>query len=218
MNKKLITLSGTATSTAEAYRALRTNIMFSDGDARQRVLLIASSSPEQDGEGKSKVAANLAVTLAQSGRDTLLVDCDLRHPMQHEIWGISNEHGISNVLMEGDELSTNDVGVDHLSVVAAGPRPDNPADLLGSTAMENLVAGFRQKAEFVLLDSAPVLPVTDAALLSVYTDGVLLVLSAGVSRRAHAERACEMLDQVGARIVGAVLNNAPVDSSMKSYL
>ena len=88
MNKKLITLSGTATSTAEAYRALRTNIMFSDGDARQRVLLIASSSPEKDGEGKSKVAANLAVTLAQSGRDTLLVDCDLRHPMQHEIWGI----------------------------------------------------------------------------------------------------------------------------------
>ena len=80
------------------------------------------------------------------------------------------------------------------------------------------MAGFRQKAEFVLLDSAPVLPVTDAALLSVYTDGVLLVLSAGVSRRAHAERACEMLDQVGARIVGAVLNNAPVDSSMKSYL
>jgi non-specific protein-tyrosine kinase len=217
MTKELITLSGATTSAAEAYRALRTNIIFSDGDDRLRVLLVCSASPEQNGDSRSHIIANLAVTLAQSGRTTLLVDCDLRRPMQHDIWGIPNEHGLSNVLVSGDELRIMDVGVEHLSVVTAGPRPDNPADLLGSTGMESLVTDFRQKAEFVLLDSAPVLPVTDAALLSVLTDGVLLVLNAGVSRRAHAEQARDMLDRVGARIVGAVLNNAPVDSSIKSY-
>lgn len=217
MTKKLITLSGTNTSAAEAYRALRTNIIFSDGDDRLRVLLVCSAAPEQTSDSKSYVTANLAVTLAQSGRTTLLVDCDLRRPMQHDIWGITNEHGLSNTLVSGDELRTMDVGVEHLSVVTAGPRPDNPADLLGSTVIESLVTDFRQKAEFVLIDSAPVLPVTDAALLSVHTDGVLLVLNAGVSRRAHAERARDILDQVGARIIGAVLNNAPVDPSIKLY-
>ena len=217
MTKKLITLSGTTTSAAEAYRALRTNIIFSDGDDRLRVLLVCSAAPEQTNDSKSYVTANLAVTLAQSGRTTLLVDCDLRRPMQHDIWGITNEHGLSNALVSGDELRTMDVGVEHLSVVTAGPRPDNPADLLGSTVIESLVTDFRQKAEFVLIDSSPVLPVTDAALLSVHTDGVLLVLNAGVSRRAHAERARDILDQVGARIIGAVLNNAPVDPSIKLY-
>lgn len=217
MTKKLITLSGTTTSAAEAYRALRTNIIFSDGDDRLRVLLVCSAAPEQPNDSKSYVTANLAVTLAQSGRTTLLVDCDLRRPMQHDIWGITNEHGLSNALVSGDELRTMDVGVEHLSVVTAGPRPDNPADLLGSTVIESLVTDFRQKAEFVLIDSSPVLPVTDAALLSVHTDGVLLVLNAGVSRRAHAERARDILDQVGARIIGAVLNNAPVDPSIKLY-
>ena len=217
MTKKLITLSGTTTSAAEAYRALRTNIIFSDGDGSLHVLLICSASPEHNDDSKSRVAANLAVTLAQSGRTTLLVDCDLRRPMQHDIWGVSNEYGLSNVLVSDDNLRTIDVGVKHLSVVTAGPKPDNPADLLGSKAMESLVTDFRQKADFVLLDSPPVLPVTDAALLSVHTDGVLLVLNAGESRRSHAEQARDMLYGVGARIVGAVLNNAPVDPTIKLY-
>ncbi len=217
MTEKLITLSAASTAAAEAYRALRTNLIFNDLDEKLCTLLVTMPAPESDAGGKATLVANLAVTMAQSGRRTLLVDCDLRHPCQHEIWGISNDWGLSGVLAAGDELRTADVGVEHLSVLAAGPRPDNPADLLGSRQMEALIVQLRDKAEFVLFDAPPVLAVTDAALLAAHMDGVLMVLNAGQTRRDHAERAREIFERVSARVVGAVLNNATVDTSISPY-
>ncbi len=217
MTEKLITLSDTGTAAAEAYRALRTNLIFNDLDDRLRALLVTMPAPESDAGSKAAVVANLAVTMAQSGRRTLLVDCDLRHPRQHEIWGISNDGGLSRALASGDEVQTADVGVENLSVLAAGLRVDNPADLLGSRQMEALISRLRGEAEFVLFDAPPVLAVTDAALLAAHMDGVLLVLNAGQTRRDHAERARELLERVRARVIGAVLNNAPVDASISAY-
>ncbi len=135
MTEKLITLSDTGTAAAEAYRALRTNLIFNHPDDRMRALLVAMPAPESDAGTKAVVVANLAVTMAQSGRRTLLVDCDLRHPRQHEIWGISNDEGLSGALASGDEVQAADVGVEKLAVLAAGLRADNPADLLGSRQM-----------------------------------------------------------------------------------
>lgn len=217
MIEKLITLSGTSTAAAEAYRALRTNLIFSDLDDKLRALLVTMPAPESDIGSKATLVANLAVTMAQSGRRTLLVDCDLRHPCQHEIWGISNDAGLSRVLASGDEVRTADVGVEHLAVLSAGPRPDNPADLLGSRKMEALITQLKGQAEFLIFDSPPVLAVTDAALLAPHMDGVLLVLNAGQTRRDHAERARKLLARVRARMIGAVLNNAPVDASIALY-
>ncbi len=217
MTEKLITLSAAGTAAAEAYRALRTNLIFNDLDDRLRALLVTMPAPESDAGSKAAVVANLAVTMAQSGRRTLLVDCDLRHPRQHEIWGICNDGGLSGALASGDELQMADVGVENLSVLAAGPRADNPADLLGSRQMEALISRLRGEAEFVLFDAPPVLAVTDAALLAAHMDGVMLVLNAGQTRRDHAERARELLERVRARVIGAVLNNAPVDASISAY-
>ena len=217
MTEKLITLSAAGTAAAEAYRALRTNLIFNDLDDRLRALLVTMPAPESDAGSKAAVVANLAVTMAQSGRRTLLVDCDMRHPRQHEIWGISNDDGLSGALASGDEVQMADVGVDNLSVLAAGPRANNPADLLGSRQMEALISRLRGEAEFVPFDAPPVLAVTDAALLAAHMDGVLLVLNAGQTRRDHAERARELLERVRARVIGAVLNNAPVDASISAY-
>jgi non-specific protein-tyrosine kinase len=217
MTEKLITLSAASTPAAEAYRALRTNIIFNDMDDKLGTLLLTIPAPESDIGSKACLVTNLAVTMAQSGRRTLLVDCDLRHPRQHEIWGISNDGGLSRALASGDEVQTADVGVENLSVLAAGLRVDNPADLLGSRQMEALISRLRGEAEFVLFDAPPVLAVTDAALLAAHMDGVLLVLNAGQTRRDHAERARELLERVRARVIGAVLNNAPVDASISAY-
>ena len=217
MNEKLITLSAASTPAAEAYRALRTNIIFNDMDDKLSTLLLTIPAPESDIGSKACLVANLAVTMAQSGRHTVLVDCDLRHPCQHEIWGISNDCGLSGVLASGDEVETTDVGVERLEVLPSGPRPDNPADLLGSRQMEALIAQLKGQAEFVLFDAPPVLAVTDAALLAAHMDGVLLVLTAGQTRRDHAERARELLERVHARVIGAVLNNSPVDARISAY-
>jgi non-specific protein-tyrosine kinase len=215
--EKLITLSAASTTVAEAFRALRTNLIYNDIDEKLCTLLVTMPAPESDAGSKATLVANLAVTMAQSGRRTLLVDCDLRHPQQHEIWGIPNDRGLSGVLSSGDEVRAAEVGVEHLSVLAAGPRPDNPADLLGSRQMEDLIEQLKGQADFVLFDAPPVLAVTDAALLAAHMDGVMLVLNTGQTRRDHAERARELLERVRARVIGAVLNNAPVDTSISSY-
>ena len=121
------------------------------------------------------------------------------------------------MLASGDEVETADVGVERLTVLPSGPRPDNPADLLGSRQMESLIADLKGRAEFVVFDAPPVLAVTDAALLAAHMDGVLLVLNAGQTRRDHAERARELLERVRARVIGAVLNNSPLDARIAAY-
>jgi non-specific protein-tyrosine kinase len=216
-DKKLITLAEPRSAAAEAYRALRTNLMFSSVEKPITTLLISSPA---ESDGKSTLIANLAVTFAQGGHKTILVDSDLRKPSQHDIWGISSERGLTTMMLEDAALANPplvSVGVDNLQVLPSGPLPQVPADLLGSQRMNEIVGVLKARASFVLFDSPPVLAVTDAALLGSKLDGVLLVVRAGHTRREHTARAKQALERVHARIVGAVLSDAPRESMGKYY-
>lgn len=212
---QLITLTDPRSPMAEAFRTLRTNLMFSSLEHPLTTLLVTSPAPE---EGKSTTLANLAVTLAQGGRQVILVDCDLRRPSQHTLFGVPAEPGLTNAILDKVEapplVAT---GVEGLSLLPAGAVPPNPADLLGSRRMEAIIANLKTRADLVLFDAPPVIAVTDAALLASKLDGVLLVVSAGRTQRDHAQRAKDLLEKIHIRIVGTVLTNAVVDRRLSVY-
>jgi capsular exopolysaccharide synthesis family protein len=211
----LVTLTDPRAPASEAYRTLRTNLIFSSLDDPLQTLVV--TSPVSD-EGKSTALANLAVTMAQGGRRTIIVDCDLRRPSQHTIWGVAQEPGLTTMVLENlDAPPLLDVGVENLQLLPSGPLPPNPADLLGSARMEAIVDRLAAEADLVLFDTPPVIAVTDAALLSAKLDGVLMVIRAGSTRREDAERAKELLERLNVRIVGAVLINAAVNSRAGGY-
>ncbi len=212
----LITLADPRSPATEAYRALRTNLMFYSVDHPVGALVM--TSPTAD-ERKSEAVANLAVTLAQGGQRTVLVDADLRRPAQHGLWGLANDVGLTSVMLnkEAGALPLQATSVENLRVLTSGPLPPNPADLVGSRRMDELIAALRAEADYVLFDAPPVLVVTDAAVLGLKTDGLLLVLRAGSSRRDHAARAKEELARVHVPLIGAVLVNAPRDSAVGAY-
>ena len=205
----LITLTDPRNLAAEAYRTLRTNLTFAALDKPIETLIVTSAAPD---EGKSTVLANLAITMAQGERRTILVDADLRRPGLHEVFGVENDRGLTTMIVEEttmDDPSLIDVGVDNLWLVPSGPLPPNPADILGSRKMEQVIAALKARADVILFNAPPVVSVTDATVLGTKVDGVLLVICAGRTRREHAQRAKELLERVHVRIVGAVLNDAP---------
>ena len=219
--EKLITMSDQRAPAAEAYRTLRTNLMFSSLERPLRTLLVTAPAPEEAAAtGKSLALANLAVTMAQGGRQTLLVDCDLRRPQLHDFFGLPREPGLTNLILEADgnaEPALAQTGVPNLSFLPAGPLPPNPADLLTSRRMEAVIASLQARADLVLFDAPPVLAATDAALLASKVDGVLLVIQAGRTRREHALRARELLEKINVRLVGAVLADAAPDTGLRAY-
>jgi capsular exopolysaccharide synthesis family protein len=214
-NHALVTLTDPRSPAAEAFRSLRTNLMFSSLERPLTTLLVTSTAAD---EGKSTTLANLAVTLAQGGRKTIIVDCDMRRPHQHEIFGVPLEPGLSNMMLNNQErpplVATS---LEGLSLLPAGTPPANPADLLGSRQMESIIANLKSRADIVLFDAPPVMAVTDAALLASKLDGALLVVSAGQTRRDHALQAKALLERIHVHIVGSVLTNASVDRRLKSY-
>ncbi len=215
--KDLITLTDPRNPAAEAYRTLRTNLTFTALDNPIETLLVTSSAPDED---KSTVLANLAVTMAQGERRTILVDADLRRPSLHEIFGVTNDQGLTSMIVEETTLDNPPllkVGIKNLSLLPSGPLPPNPAGILGSRKMEQVIAALKERADVVLFDAPPVVAVTDAAVLGTKVDGVLLVVRAGRTRREHAQRAKELLERVHVRIVGAVLNDAPRDVALGGY-
>lgn len=217
MPADLVTVTSPRLPVAEAYRTLRTNLEFASLEHPLRTLLVTSPGPE---EGKSVVLANLAVVIAQTGKRVILVDGDLRHPRQHEIFGLSNAVGLSTVLRGEASASPPplaDGGVAGLSVLTSGPLPPNPAELLASRRMTDLIATLAGQADVVLFDAPPVVAVTDAAILAGQVDGVLLVINARQTRREHAQRAKDLLEKVHARLLGAVLNNVEFDASLQRY-
>ncbi len=214
---KLTTLNDPRSAAAEAYRTLRTNLMFSSVEKPLHTLLVTSPA---DGEGKSALLANLAVAFAQGGNKTILVDADLRKPAQHELWGLSNERGLTTMVLEDGALASpplNATDVPNLQVLTAGPLPPNAADVLSSQRMTEIIGLLKARANYVLFDGPPVLAATDAALLGSKLDGVLLVVRAGHTRRDHAARARQTLERVHVRLVGAVLSNAPKESGGGYY-
>jgi len=211
----LITLADPRSPAAEAYRALRTNLMFYR--VEHPVSALVMTSPTAD-EQRSEAVANLAVTLAQGGERTILVDADLRRPAQQALWGLPNDAGLTSLMLTRDApLPLQATAVENLRILTSGPLPPNPADLLGSRRMNEVIAALRAEADYVLFDAPPVLAVTDAAVLGLKTDGLLLVLRAGSSRRDHAARAKEELERVRVPLIGAVLINAPRDSAVSAY-
>jgi non-specific protein-tyrosine kinase len=211
----LITLTDPRSPVAEAYRTLRTNLSFYGLDQPIRSLVVTSPSA---GEGKSTTVANLAVTMAQSGKRTILVDCDLRRPQLHTLFGLPAEPGLTNVMLENlAEVPLQNTEVENLWLLASGPTPPNPADLLGTGKMDALIASLLERADIVLFDAPPVAVVTDAAILGSKVDGVLLVIQSGKTRRDHSERAKELLEKAKVRVIGATLTNAPKDSAVGNY-
>lgn len=216
INSTLVVLRDPASPAAEAYRTLRTNIQFSSLDKPLRTLLVTSTAPD---EGKSTTLANLAVTMAQAEQRVILVDCDLRRPSLHSLFGLPNEQGLTSVILQqGDApLPLQPTGVPGLSLLTSGPLPPRPADLLGSRRMEALIGRLQAEADVVLFDTPPVIAVTDAAVLATRMDGVLLVLQAGKTRRDRAREARRLLEKVKANIIGVVLNNARLEAGYGYY-
>ncbi len=213
----LITLTDPRAPAAEAYRTLRTNLYFSSLDRALETLLVTSAAP---GDGKSTTLGNLAVTMAQGEKRTILVDADLRRPALHKLFGVSNSQGLTTMIVDESALADPplvETGVENLWLLPSGPLPPNPAEILGSRRLEDIIAALKTRADVILFDAPPVVAVTDAVVLGTKVDGVLLVFSAGKTRREHALRAKEMLERVQVRLVGAVLNNASPDQSMGSY-
>jgi len=213
----LITLKDPRAAAAEAFRVLRTNIQFSALDQPIHTLLITSAAAD---EGKSLTAANLAVTMAQGGSRVILVDADLRRPSQHALWKLENKRGLTDAVLEktvAETLPLHETVVDGLRVLTSGTAVPNPADLLGSKRMENLIAALKAQADYVIFDAPPVLAAADTPLLATKLDATLLVLQAGSTRRDHAQRAKEALQRVNARIIGVALTNAPRDASLSTY-
>ena len=219
--ERLVTLREARSPAAEAYRSLRTNLMFSSIEQPVSTLLLTSCAAGRvDSEEKSAVLANLAVTFAQGGHRTILVDGDLRRPRQHELWGGGNERGLTSMMLEEGTLATpplHETGVENLQLLPAGPLPAIPADVLGSQRMREIADALRERARFVLYDAPPILAASDALLLASLLDGVVLALRSGVTRREDALRAREALERVHARILGTVLTNAPREAASRGY-
>ena len=213
----IITLTDPTSPAAEAYRTLRINLEFASIDEPLRTLLVTSSGP---GEGKSTALANLAVAMSDGDRTVILVDSDLRRPSQHELFGLSNEHGLSDMFRTQsafDDPPLQSVPDSSLKVLTSGPLPPIPSQLLAARKMDEVIARLAERADVVLFDAPPVVAVTDASLLASKVDGVLLVVRAGDTRRDHVRAAKDRLEKVNARLVGAVLVNAPFDSSLERY-
>lgn len=202
---------------SEAFRSLRTNIQFASVDAPLKTLLITSPSPQ---DGKSTVAVNLGVSLAQSGSKVAIIDADLRRPQIHMRLGLPNRQGISAVFVQPQIIlngALRNTGVDNLFALTSGALPPNPAELLGSDKMINILGQVGEQADILLLDTPPILAVTDAAVLAPRVDGVLLVVKPGVTKLAACKQAIEQLNRVGANILGVVLNDVSMKRSSYRY-
>ena len=212
----LIALRDPRSPAAEAYRTLRTNIRFSSLDRPLHTLLITSSSPN---EGKSIALANLAITMAQAEQKVLLVDCDLHRPALHTLFSLPNDQGLTTIILEENDtaLPLQATGVAGLSLLASGPLPPRPADILGSRRMQAVIERLRAEADIVLFDTPPVTAVTDAAILASSIDGVLQVFQAKKTRRERAKQARQILEKVKANIIGVILNDAQLEGGYGYY-
>ncbi|MBU1656560.1 MAG: CpsD/CapB family tyrosine-protein kinase, partial [Candidatus Omnitrophica bacterium] len=191
---------------AEAYRSLRTSIMFTAVEHKRKVLLFTSSGPR---EGKTTTAINLAIVMAQSGEKTLLLDADLRQPRIEKTFNIKIERGLSEIIAADEDIDAalNHTDIQNLDVISCGTIPPNPSELLGSKKMDALLEKLEKRYDRIIIDSPPVLAVTDAVVLSGRVDGTILVVKCGETHRNAALQSKEILESVkSSNVIGAVLN------------
>ncbi|APH03451.1 CpsD/CapB family tyrosine-protein kinase [Bacillus weihaiensis] len=215
-NRSLISMTSPKSPIAEQFRTIRTNIQFSSIDQELQTIIVTSSGPA---EGKSTTTANLAVVFAQQGKRVLLIDSDLRKPTVHYTFRLENHVGLSNVLTRQSTLqeAVKETAQEKLWVLSSGPIPPNPSELLGSKGMQVLLEQAKEEYDVIILDTPPVLAVTDAQVLSNIADGVVLVVSSGKTETESAKKAKELLDSAKAKILGVVLNNKKAEDSQYYY-
>ncbi len=202
---ELVTLHASKATSSEAYRGIRTSILFSSADHPPQTILTTSAGPQ---EGKTLSITNLAVTMAQSGNRVILLDCDMRKPRVHNLFGIPRDRGMSNILVGESNVkeAIMESGVPNLDVIPCGPIPPNPSEILGSKRMAKLLEVLRPTYQHILIDSPPITAVTDAVVLSKYADGVIVVVRAAETPREIVQNGIGQLKTVGAHILGVILN------------
>ena len=202
----LITESDPKSPASEAYRTLRTNIQFAGLDQPAKSIVITSASA---GEGKTTTVANFGVVAAQAGTRVCAIDSDLRRPALHRIFGLQNTQGLTTALLEGLPFAkvAQPTRVPNLSVVTSGPLPPNPAELVGSKRMRELLEGAASDFDLVLLDTPPVISVSDGVSLAAQCDGVILIIRVGTIPHEVVRRAAEHIEAVKGRILGVLLNS-----------
>ncbi|MDP3058828.1 MAG: CpsD/CapB family tyrosine-protein kinase [bacterium] len=212
---KLIT-ENLASRVAESYRVIRTNIQFASLENPLKTLLITSAAPS---EGKSTTVANLAIVFAQTGSRVLLLDADLRRPTMHKIFNISNPVGLTSLLLQTavPEIAIRDTGIMHLKILTSGPTSTNPSEILGSRRMHELLARFARDFDYIIIDSSPVLAVTDSCILASMVDGVVIVVAADEVSIDKVKKAKQQLQSVKANILGVVLNGLEHEGREEYY-
>lgn len=214
-SQRLVVRNTPRSSISESYRMLRANLKFVSADKELRTMVITSSVPQ---EGKSTVAANLALTIAQMERKVLLVDADLHRPVQHRIWDLTNDEGLSNVIVGQAELKTAVKTVmDNLDILTAGVVPPSPASLLDSRKMAGLIETFAATYDFVIIDAPSLTVAADAATVGQMADGVLLVVRPGVVDSVNGAIAMEVLEKSGQNVIGQVINGVIPKNERHSY-
>ena len=210
---QLITYHDPKSPISEAYRTLRTNVQFKGAIGDMKTLTVTSSGPQ---EGKTTTLCNLAVAMAQSGLKVLAMGCNLRRPALHKLLGINKKPGVTDILIGARkwEEVVQKTGIENLHAFCSGPIPPNPSELLASDEMTELIRQVREAYDIVIFDCPPILPVTDAAVLSAKCDSVLLVYYAGKAAREALVRAKVQLENVGAKILGVVLNHIPAEGRL----
>lgn len=189
----------------EAYRVIRTSIQFAQAGKELKTLAVTSCMPN---EGKSITVANLAVVLTQAGKSVLLLDCDMRNPTVHKNFNLSNKVGLSSCISMGTALSdaVQKTSIEGLYALTGGVIPPNPSELLGSEQMKNVLQRAKEQYDYVLIDTPPVMPVTDALIVSRFVDGMILVIASGEVKVDLARDVKKQLQHAGANILGVVLN------------
>ncbi len=212
----LIALNSPKSTASESYRGIRTNILFSTAESVPQVILVSSAGPK---EGKTITVANVAITMAQAGSKIIILDCDMRRPEIHNFFGATRDRGMSNILVGLDNIGEiiQNTKIPNLDVITSGPIPPNPSEMLGSKRMESLLVALRKKYDHIIIDSPPVTAVTDAVVLSKSADGVIIVIRTGYMARQIVKNGIGQLNNVGAHIIGAVLNGIDVSSGKYSY-
>lgn len=189
----------------EAYRVIRTSIQFAQAGKELKTLAFTSCTPN---EGKSMTIANLAVVLTQAGKSVLLLDCDMRNPTVHKNFGLSNKLGLSSCISMGTALSdaVQKTSIEGLYALTGGVIPPNPSELLGSEQMKNVLQRVKEQYDYVLIDTPPVMPVTDALIVGRFVDGMILVIASAEVKVEMARDVKKQLQHAGANILGVVLN------------
>ncbi len=216
IDARIVTYHSPKTPISEQYRIIRTNLQRVNHEHPPRLIAVSSSIHS---EGKTTTSTNLAVALAQDlHKNILLVDCDLRKPNVHNLLGLKMEGGMSDVLMRGAELDTvfKKTRVENLTVITSGRIPSNPAELLGSHRMREMLVEFKNRFDYVILDTPPILAITDTSILGTFVDGVVIVIQAWRTQREALARSRSLLSNVHAHVIGYILTN--VEHFVPGYL